>query len=305
MEIRDAIIPSATRGDYWLRLFNVHVPSGKRMFREHHHPAFEIVLIKSGSGTYTVAGKSYDIQAGDIFLYSSNEIHCITEIGGPSEMVLMNIHFMPHFIWSAGSDLFDAKYLRIFFCRNKRFENRLDRANPAREKVRSLLLEMETEMAGRPADHPQMIKALLLQVLVILSRNFDSVTDAEDELQLYKQNFARIEKATQYIRQNLTSDLNLTDIAQAATLSRAYFSTIFKRLYGMTPWDYIAARRIEQAIALFEDPSLTILEIAFQCGYNSTANFNHAFRKVTSRTPTAYRLENAQLPDLLRSVNDY
>ena len=305
MEVLEAVIPGANRSEPALRMLNVQKPAGRRALREHHHPAFEIVLFKSGSGIFHVAGKNYDIQAGDIFIFGSHEAHCFTEIGDDPEMSLMNVNFLPHFIWSSGNDFFDAKYLKIFFCRNERFENRLDRANPARAEIRALLLAMEAEFAGRAPDYPQMVKALLLRILVLLSRSFDSVTEDEDDLNLYKQHFARIEKAAQYIRQNLAADISLGDVAQAANLSRAYFSTVFKRLYGISPWDYITAKRIEQAIALLDDKSLTILEIAFRCGYNSTANFNHAFKKVTRRTPSEYRLENASLPEALRAGSDY
>ena len=33
----------------------------------------------------------------------------------------------------------------------------------------------------------------------------------------------------------------------------------------------------------------SILDIAFKCGFNNTANFNKMFRKYTGRTPSEYR----------------
>ena len=50
------------------------------------------MLIKSGGGIYRTKDKEYSIRKGDVFLFASNEIHCITAIdkGG---LELMNIHF--------------------------------------------------------------------------------------------------------------------------------------------------------------------------------------------------------------------
>lgn len=289
MEVKEAIIPSSAQNGYLLRLFNVHVKSGRRAFREHHHTEFEIVLFKSGRGTYTVTGKSYDIMPGDIFLFSTNEVHCITEIAEGEEMVLMNVHFEPRFIWSSGNDLFDAKYLKIFFGRNDKFENRLDRENPARDKIGRMLLNMEEEFFQKPAEYVLMVKAELLKILVTLIRSFDYVSEDDDDLYFYRQNFPKIEAAMNYIHQNLCSDLTLDRLAQEANMSRAYFSTIFKKLNGVTPWEYITAHRIERAISLLERDTLTIMEIALQCGFNNTANFNHAFKRVTGKTPTGYK----------------
>ena len=41
---------------------------------------FEISLILQGTGIYDTKTGTYDIRPGDIFLYSTNEYHCITDI---------------------------------------------------------------------------------------------------------------------------------------------------------------------------------------------------------------------------------
>jgi AraC-like DNA-binding protein len=132
-----------------------------------------------------------------------------------------------------------------------------------------------------------MTKVYLLQILTLLSREYPYVTENPH---LYRQNFIRIEAAIQYIDQHLADDLTLEAIASQAGMSRAYFSTVFKRLYGISPWDYILSRRIERAITLMEEQKdRTILELASLCGFNNTANFNRTFRRITGKTPTEYR----------------
>jgi len=289
MEVSEALIPSGNQNHFLLKLFHSHVQPGKRAYRQHHHTEFEIAVFKEGCGTYTVGSKLYDIRPGDVFLFSTHEIHCITEIADCKQMVLMNIHFEPRFIWSPGNDLFDAKYLKIFFDRNENFENRLDRNNPATQKIRSLMLQMEQEFHDKLSEYELMIKIQLMTILVTLIRNYDYVNETGSGFPVTQQSLAKIEEAMLFIDQNVEKDLSLEEIAKAAGMSRTYFSTIFKKLNGISPWDYITAKRIEKSIERLKDGNETVLEIACACGFNNTANFNRAFRKITGKVPTDYR----------------
>lgn len=56
--------------------------------------------------------------------------------------------------------------------------------------------------------------------------------------------------------------------------------------------DYLHSYRIKRSCSLLTDPQqqdLTILEIAYQVGYNSIAPFNKAFKQTTGLTPTEWR----------------
>lgn len=289
MKFQEALIPARTKDMFLLKLYHSQVKPGKRQNRRHHHTEFEIALFKSGSGTYTVGDTAYAIQPGDIFLFSTHEVHCITEIHEGEDMLLLNVHFEPRFIWSTGNDLFDAKYLKIFFERNDAFENRLDRQNPATAVIRSLILQMEDEFAKQLLEYELMVKIQLLTILVTVSRHYDYVSRESSRPAVHVKSLSQIEDAIHYIHDHLDSDLSLDDLAKAANMSRSYFSTIFKRLNGISPWDYITIKRIEQSIEYLESTDSSILEIACRCGFNNTANFNRAFKKITGKTPSEYR----------------
>ncbi|MEM9673507.1 MAG: helix-turn-helix domain-containing protein, partial [Bacteroidota bacterium] len=56
--------------------------------------------------------------------------------------------------------------------------------------------------------------------------------------------------------------------------------------------DFVNSFRIQEAAAMLGDQSnvdLTILQIAYQTGFNSIAPFNRAFKLYTGMTPTNYR----------------
>lgn len=67
-------------GTTLLRMWEVFVPSGKRTLQKHSHITFEIALVSGGSGIYTIGEKIYPMECGDMFIFASNEPHCITNV---------------------------------------------------------------------------------------------------------------------------------------------------------------------------------------------------------------------------------
>ena len=289
MDFEQIKIKSGGNGDYLLRLFYSEALPKKREWREHHHTELEISLVKEGQGVYTVGAAQYTIKPGDVFLFGTHEEHYITDISGCERLRLMNIHFEPRFIW-AGSDLFDVKYLRIFFDRSENFRNRLDRENPATSEIVRLLVEIEREAAERREEYELMVKIKLLSLLVLLLREYDYVSDGTSYVESAK--YSQISGAMKYIDENLAEPLTLDEIAAKANLNKTYFTTLFKKLNGVTPWEYLTARRIEKSYALLTRRDMNILEVANSCGFNNASNFNRAFRKVTGMTPSEYRTRN-------------
>lgn len=274
-----------------LRIYESEADFSRRSFTEHHHSAFEISYIKSGRGLYRVGEQEFDICAGDIYLFSTNEVHCITEIYDNRPMVLLNVHFEPRFIWSPHGNVFDESFLRIFLDRSEKFSNRLDRDNPTTSEIASLLLRMQKEAEEKPEAYDLMIKTYLLNILVLLIRNYEYVSQ-NDGASLQSEKLFRMEAALTYIDENITKPLILDDIAQKAGMSRTYFCSVFKKLNGLTPWEYIGLKRIERAKQQLRHTEESVLEIAFDCGFNNISHFNRLFKRATGLSPMEYKNRN-------------
>ena len=289
MIFNESTICSGDNNKFLLKLFHATVNPGQRVYREHHHTEFEISVFKSGNGIYTVGKKQYNFQKGDVFMFSSDEIHCITDISANQPMDLINIHFEPRFIWSTGNDMFDAKFLKIFYERNGNFQNRLDRDNPATEIIRNIIFGIENEFNKKQPEYELMIKVELLKLLVTAMRGYDYVNNSPSTFSVCSQSLRNLEKAMNYIDENLTENISLEQLSKSANMSRTYFCSIFKKLNRITPWDYITIKRIEKSIEILKTSNATVLEIAMKCGFNNSANFNRSFKKVTGKIPKDYR----------------
>jgi YesN/AraC family two-component response regulator len=285
MELYDAYIPEKAKSGYLFHLFTVRPIPGKRPFREHRHSQFEIGFFIKGTGVYSIAGQQYSIHAGDIFIFSSNEVHCITQVDSEIEMELMNIHFEPRYLWVSEDDPFLKDNSGFFFSHNDEFKNRLLRDNHETETIKQLILEIESELTERKEAYLSMVRSKLIHILVSLIRNYNyyQKNNASD-------NYNYIVSAIDYIRDNCTGSITLQSIAEAVNISPNYLSTIFHQTTGVPIWDYVTENRINSAMHLLDvHSSKTMLEIALLCGFNNTANFNRAFKKYTGLSPSEYK----------------
>jgi len=99
----------------------------------------------------------------------------------------------------------------------------------------------------------------------------------------------RAEEARVFLEQNLTRDLDINDVARAASLSPFYLSRIFKARYGVPPYRYLIQLRIHHASELLRDSSLTVTQICHRSGFNSLSHFITTFRRHTGMSPSQYR----------------
>jgi len=96
-------------------------------------------------------------------------------------------------------------------------------------------------------------------------------------------------KARNFIREHSDEELSLTTVAKVVNISANYFSEKFKEVTGVNFVDYIARTRTEKARELLEKSNLRISEIAFAVGFQSLSQFNRIFKKLSGRSPSAYR----------------
>jgi len=86
-------------------------------------------------------------------------------------------------------------------------------------------------------------------------------------------------RAIDYIRENLNGDLRLEAIARSASFSPYHFHRIFRSVVGETVNGFVRRQRAQKAAGmLLHSPGMTITEIAVACGYSSPSLFAREFR---------------------------
>ena len=96
-----------------------------------------------------------------------------------------------------------------------------------------------------------------------------------------------MEKAKPYLQ----SDLSLADLSGMLATNKTVLSRVINQAHQQNFNDFVNGYRVSQVIAQIKSGKhlqLTLLGIAYECGFNSKATFNRAFKKTTGVTPQEY-----------------
>lgn len=101
--------------------------------------------------------------------------------------------------------------------------------------------------------------------------------------------YERLTDIFSYIDNHLYQNIHVSDLAEQMCLSSDHFTRIFKQVSGMSPIQYIQAKRIERAQTLLLASRLSIKEIAETVGIPNLSQFSKLFTKETGHSPREYR----------------
>ncbi|MBQ8409961.1 MAG: helix-turn-helix domain-containing protein [Clostridia bacterium] len=262
-------------GAVMIKTYRSAAVSRKNYYFEHHHTECEVCLCVRGGGIYTVGDKRYEFCAGDAFLFGSNEAHCITDTFDDIE--LLNLQFEPRILWENREN---TVLLALFNARNQRFDNKFQ----DERKIFDLMHALEAELSEKRAGYGVAARSLVFSMLIHFLREYDCVSCEQGALKLGS-SAEKMSAAMDFINENLEKKLSLKSIADVACMTPTYFSSVFKKFNGISPWEYITIKRVDRAIHMIRSTDMTKVEIAERCGFSSPSHFYKAFREITGKSP--------------------
>ncbi|MBQ1260925.1 MAG: helix-turn-helix transcriptional regulator [Clostridia bacterium] len=273
-------------GTSLFRMFESEAMARRGAFRIHHHVESELGLIEDGEGVYKVGDSLYEIKKGSLFFFKSNQPHCITDISG-SGMRILNIYLSPRLFSLVRPSAQGSSYFAESFVSRTLQSHKLNEIFNSAElsEIYALIYKIRDEFLARGEHFEIMCENYLKELLVLIYRK---MTGNDIEV-LHSTTSEAVYSVASYIDGHYAEPMTLASLAELARLEKTYFDTIFKRKIGISVWDYVLLRRIENAVKLLKTTSLTVLEGANRTGFNNTANFNKIFKKYTGTTPRTLR----------------
>ncbi len=99
----------------------------------------------------------------------------------------------------------------------------------------------------------------------------------------------RVVEAIRLVESDAARPVRLQDLAASAGMSKYHFLRVFRRLTGMTPYQYLLSARMRRAALDLASSRRPVLAIALDSGFGDLSTFNHRFRAAFGATPTQYR----------------
>lgn len=155
-------------------------------------------------------------------------------------------------------------------------------------KVLSILKEFREEFTNKKNNFQLRLDLLTVEILIQIDRllNAPKKENETDSLTYIKN----------YIDMHYNEKINFANLADLSFYSYDHFRHKFKEFAGYPPNNYLMHRRMESAREKLIRTDKNIIDIAMECGFTTSAQFCHLFKKYCRQTPLEYRKENSPAP---------
>ncbi|REE67681.1 AraC-like DNA-binding protein [Paenibacillus taihuensis] len=253
-------------------------PHGAFSYFRDYYPAYEILFVTKGKGSFKHANQWIDIVEGDCLIHDMRVPHAYkTEAKDPFEM---------YYLVFDGIDM-EHYWPRLF---GEGAYSMIQSMPAPHNELTRLLEQMITLMKDEDAPQELPISALFYQFLLefyhVKQRDIggghatSGYGGAEPE---------SLQRAKSYMDSNYLTVEDVAHLAGIAGLSLYHFIRQFKKQYGVTPKEYVQLKKVHHAKRLLISTSLSINEIGIQSGFASYNAFLQAFLKIQHDSPRDFR----------------
>ena len=245
----------------------------------HAHNAFEILLCLSSNAVISVKGKKYRMKSGDIALISPHQVHDIlseSRAGARFLIVQVSRNFLQEYLSGLKTTVFSDTLITDVLEREKA------------DELRKVLLSLAIEYFSL-SNEGIIVIYKLVGILAFFLGNLAYTRFTEQEYLEHTKIIGRVTRIAEYIDKNYQYKVTLEDIAAEENLSANYVSQFFTNYIGVTFQKYINNVRLEAAIRLLTDDSLTVSEVANYSGFADAKYMAHVFRRYFGCPPNEYR----------------
>lgn len=227
--------------------------------------SYLLLVMLSGSLAYQTRKGSGVAKTGDILLLDCNVPHSYAAQGRCSFTFI-------HFDGAQSREIYEQV--------EERFGNliRVDDVMRLHEAISEMMNTLRADKRVSVARTSAMLYQILMQLLDA------SGTTGEGSV-----GNTLVDRAISYIQSRLNEKITVEQIADSIGYSPSYFSRIFTRETGLTPYQFIMRSRLDRASQLLQTTRLPIQDIAFQTGFSTVSNFCYAFRRSRGISPQQYR----------------
>ncbi|WP_127579689.1 helix-turn-helix transcriptional regulator [Paenibacillus koleovorans] len=255
----------------------------------HSHLHHEVYYFNGGACSYLIGDKLYELAPGDLILMHGMTLHS-PHIGSAREYRRTTIHFDPDFVQGLIGPSFGSLNLLQPFQELRNHRLRLNGSE--REEIEAHLRRMLTLEAGEDATSARRLQAAFLELLILIyglcEKPMEALADDVSDRVKHVQNMIG------FLEAHYMEDLHMEQLEDALHLSKYYLSKIFKEVTGVTVFDFLYQRRINQAkIWLLVDKRMSITDIGYQAGFKHPSHFSRMFKQLVGSTPEQYRKTNA------------
>lgn len=235
----------------------------------HTHSCTELFYCLCGIGEFRANGTSFPVGSDDLVIINPNVEH--TEVSFPSNPLEYIVIGVDGLTFSFGDNSSDA-YAIINY-------------RDYRDEIIFYLKELLNEAKNQPDNWQTVCRNLFSVLLVKIQRHTKYELDTVPAPKINKDCIA----AKNYIDEHFTEALTLDSITKYIHVNKYYLAHAFKKTYGISPINYLNARRIKESEYMLENTDYSLAQISTMLGFSSPSYFSQSFRRSKNMSPASYR----------------
>lgn len=252
----------------------------------HWHDYMEFVYIEEGEFTIEINLDTHNIYPGDIVIMNPEDLH---QIQGKSKNTKHYAILFDLLSFSSSSpDEFQEEIIQPLLLRQKRFAHVIHPSDAGYEKLKNIFLNAY-RLSNPSNPYFYLETRLELERFLICSYEYQFYKKGSHELSASdKLKVDRYKQIISFLEANYEKPLQLKDVAKHIGINQQYLCRFFKEVSGMSVMDYLLHIRLEKAKEKIRTSTLTILDIALECGFSSDNYLIRKFKEKEGITPKKY-----------------
>jgi AraC-like DNA-binding protein/quercetin dioxygenase-like cupin family protein len=250
------------------------------------HDYFEIVYVMSGTTTFKIEKRTFDVRKGDLVIVGPDLYH--TNVTS-SSVGLACLYFAPELILSSCGNEENAGYLVPFLRQGANFPHVISKHTNVPKAVFNDMQRILSELPAASSRARLSVRTYLKYVLVSLLQHYAGYLEELGKADRNERSLRRLKPIFDLIEGHSHETLQIRDAARACGMSKSRFMSFFKTCTGETFLSYLNCYRISKAQELLRNTGHSVSEIAQEVGFCDQSHFGFTFRKASGISPFAYR----------------
>ena len=241
----------------------------------HYHNFHKIIFFLGGHVRYSIEGKTYTLQPGDLILVSQGCIHR-PEVLDETPYERLILYISPTYLAGLGdSDL------EICFRQAREQYNFVLRPRDADMPLQTLALQLDKATREPNFGQALLCRCLFLQLMICIDRKV-----LAGELEYVSESLfdRKIVAVLQYLNLHLSEPLTVDFLASQFYISKYHLMRKFKESTGYTIHNYLIKKRLLMARAQILEGT-SVMDACYNCGFQDYSAFSRAYKKQFGFSP--------------------
>ncbi|MDW8554995.1 AraC family transcriptional regulator [Staphylococcus xylosus] len=228
-------------------------------------------IVTQGEGTFSYAGETYHLTAGDIFLLERG----------------MEVEYKPSFSnpWTYYWVGMNGKQILNYLSRCSIVDSHviLGQDTTDIKNIIQLICKLSQSIESNNSNDI-LIMQYLYQLVYTLQEKFPKIFSVQVDIVNED-----IQHAVDFINTNYQKHITVEDVAKSVNITRSHLYKLFKKNLGCSPKEYLTYIRMYHASQLLIHTSTLISDISRQVGYKDPLLFSKNFTKHFEISASEYR----------------